>query len=69
MLNLKSLNTLQRSRTIKTFTENKKKIKIDDTFDIQHIFMKDFLQHLNAEEEKKISKNFKSKKCVIQDKK
>lgn len=43
-----------------------KKIKIDDTFDIQHIFMKDFLQHLNAEEEKKkISKNFKSKKCVI----
>jgi hypothetical protein len=40
----------------KTFTENKNKKdkKIDDTFDIQHIFMKDFLQHLNVEEEKKI---------------
>lgn len=67
MLNRKSLNTLQRSRTIKRL---RKKKKIDDTFDIQHIFMKDFLQHLNVEEEKKKNQiKFKSKKCVIQDKK
>lgn len=64
MLTAKSeiVEYLQRSRTIKRL----RKTKIDDTFDIQHIFMKDFLQHLNAKEEK--SENSKVKNVLFRTK-